>query len=135
KAGNRSYELPSFLDTVGRISMIFINVLHKNIDGINIKVLLQKFLDVQKQKDVDPKLKSKYKNILDVAYSTDPDIAKVFINQFDKDPARRNTGAYLNNHLNFLEFQSRLQQKISSKSEQVLIELKPKYFNSIISKK
>lgn len=44
-----------------------------------------------------PSLRERYKNILDVAYSTDPEIAKMLVNSFDKDIARFNTGAYLGN--------------------------------------
>lgn len=136
KSSNLSYNLPSFLDTVGRVSMILMVLMSKKIDGINLKSILGNFLDIQRQKDISPKLRDKYRNILNVAYSADPEIARVFLNIFDNDPARKNTGAYLSNHLNYLEFQSKLDQKVDqNKSEKDLIEQRPMYFNQIIDKK
>ncbi|WP_318640066.1 hypothetical protein [Flavobacterium ardleyense] len=135
-AHTAAYTLPSFLDTVGRVSMIFNSLNSKNVEGINLKTLLVEFLDEQKLRNINPNLRSKYLNILDVAYSADPTIAKVFINMFDTDPARKNTGTYLNNHLNFLEFQSKMNQKFTdSLTERSIIEQKPNYFERIMDKK
>ncbi len=130
------YSLPSFLDTVERIQMIFYTLSKKNIAGIGLTSLLQDFIRVINSNPHSPYLKENYKRILDVAYSTDPTIAKALVNSFDKDVARQNTGAYLNNHLNLIEFQSKLDKKSENKkTEKQLLEENTEYFIEIFEKK
>ncbi|MEC7784899.1 MAG: AAA family ATPase [Bacteroidota bacterium] len=136
KAVENTYKLPSFLDTVGRIEMIFYTLHKKNIKGIGLKKLLEDFIKVINKNSHSPFLKDNYKNILDVAYSTDPLIAKALVNSFDKDVARVNTGAFLTNHLNFKELESKIKKKAEiGKSEQRLLEENEKYFFDVIDKK
>lgn len=136
KALDSAYKLPSFLDTVDRIQMIFFTLNRKSISGIGLKPLLENFAKIINKNPNSPFLRENYKNILDVAYSTDPEIAKTIVNSFDNDTARLNTGTYLNNHLNLLEFQSKLEKKLSpSESEQKLLESNSNFFNKIIEKK
>jgi hypothetical protein len=131
-----SYKLPSFLDTVGRIEMIFFTLYRKYVTGVGLKPLLEYFVKFVNSNPHSPFLRENYKNILDVAHSTDPEIAKTLVNSFDKDTARLNTGAYLGNHLNLLDFQAKLEKKLrSNESEQTLLENNPKFFNKIIEKK
>lgn len=130
------YKLPSFLDTVGRLTMIFMTLNERNISGVGIKTLFEKFIKVLNKNSHSPFLRENYQSILDVAYATDPTIAKTYINALDNDNARLNTGAYLNNHLNLLEFQSKLENALKGNdNEQHLIEGNPKYFNKIIEKR
>lgn len=136
KAVESSYKLPSFLDTVARIQMILFTLHRKNIAGLGLKPLLENFVKAINSNPQSPSLRDNYKKILDVAYSTDPEIAKTLVNSFDNDIARHNTGAYLGNHLNLLEFQSKLDKKLNPyDNEQKLLENNPKYFNKIIEKK
>lgn len=135
-AVNSAYNLPSFLDTVERIQMIFYTLYKKNISGIGLTSLLQDFIRVINNNPHSPYLKENYKKILDVAYSTDPAIAKALVNSFDTDVARQNTGAFLNNHLNLIEFQSKLDKKLEGKkTEKQLLEENTKYFVKIFEKK
>ncbi len=136
KAIESAYKLPSFLDTVERIGMIFFTLYRKSIAGIGLKPLLKNFVKAINNNPHSPSLRENYKNILDVAYSTDPEIAKTLVNSFDKDIARLNTGAYLSNHLNLLELQSKLDKKLNpSENEQKLLESNSKFFSKIIEKK
>lgn len=136
KAIESAYKLPSFLDTVGRIGMIFFTLYRKSIAGIGLRPLLENFVRTINNNPHSPSLRENYKNILDVAYSTDPEIAKTLVNSFDKDIARLNTGAYLSNHLNLLEFQSKLDKKLTpNDNEQKLLESNSKFFSKIIEKK
>ena len=136
KALNYVYKLPSFLDTVERIQMIFYTLYKKKIAGIGLTSLLQDFIKVINKNQHSPYLKENYKKILDVAYSTDPTIAKALVNSFDKDVARQNTGTYLNNHLNLKAFESKLDKKQESwKTEKHLMEENPKFFIKILEKK
>lgn len=136
KAVDSAYSLPSYLDTVGKIEMIFFTLNKKNITGVGLKPLLENFIKAINNNSHSPFLRENYKNILDVAHSTDPEIAKALVNSFDRDSARLNTGAYLNNHLNLLEFQSKLNEKHNaSDDEQKLLEGNPFFFNKVIEKK
>lgn len=136
KAIDSAYKLPSFLDTVERIQMIFFTLNKGRIDGVGLKPLLENFIKVINKNPYSPFLRENYKKILDVAHSTDPTMAKAMINSFDNDTARLNTGAYLDNHYNLLEFQSKLERKLSSNdTEKSLLENNPKFFNKIIEKK
>lgn len=136
KAIESVYELPSFLDTVERIGMILFTLKNMSIPGISSRPLLENFVKLINNNPHSPSLRENYKNILDIAYSTDPGIAKTLVNCFDKDIARLNTGAYLGNHLNLLEFQSKLDEKLSrSNNEQKLLESNPGFFNKIVEKK
>lgn len=136
KAITSVYNLPSFLDTVERIQMIFYTLSKKSISGIGLTSHLNEFIEVINKNQNSPYLKENFKKILDVAYSTDPIIAKALVNSFDKDVARQNTGSYLNSHLNFIEFQTNLDKIVENKkSEKQLIESNTKYFNQILEKK
>lgn len=136
KALESAYKLPSFLDTVERIGMIVITLHKKNIKGIELKQLFNNFIRAINNNPHSSSLRKNYKNILDVAHSLDPDIAKALVNTFDNDTARLNTGAYLNNHLNLLELQKKIENKLNSQeSEQRLLERNPKFFNKIIENK
>jgi len=136
KAIESAYKLPSFLDTVERIGIIFFTLYRKSIAGIGLRPLLESLVKAINNNPHSPSLRENYKNILDVAYSTDPVIAKALVNSFDKDIARLNTGAYLSNHLNLLEFQSKLDKKLNpSDNEQKLLESNSIFFNKIIEKK
>jgi hypothetical protein len=136
KAIESAYILPSFLDTVERIGMIFIKLDRKSISGIGLRPLLENFVKAINNNPYSPSLRENYKNILDVTHSVDPTLAKTLVNKFDNDTARHNTGAYLGNHLNLLEFQSKLDKKLNPNvNEQKLLENNPKYFNKIIKNK
>ncbi len=136
KAIESAYQLPSFLDTVGRIEMIFFTLYRKSITGVGLRSLLEHFVKTTNSNSHSPFLRDNYKNILDVAHSVDPTIAKSLVSSFDNDLARLNTGAYLNNHYNLLELQSKLEQKLNTnEKEQPLLEANPKFFNKIIEKK
>ncbi len=136
KAITLVYNLPSFFDTVERLQMIFYTLNEKKIIGIGLTTLLQNFIKIINKNAHSPFLKENYKKILDIAYSTDPTIARTLVNTFDKDSARVNTGAYLNNHLNLIEFQSKLDKKSkNNKSEKELLEKNTKYFFKVIEKK
>lgn len=136
KAIDNAYTLPSFLDTVERIGMIVFTLNKKRIESIDLKDVFEIFIKAISNNPYNPSQREDFKSILDVAHSTDPAIAKALVNSFDKDVARRNTGAYLGNHLNLLEFQTRLNNKINPKeSEQILLEKNPKYFNKIMERK
>lgn len=131
-----AYKLPSYLDTVGRIEMIFFTLYKKSIAGVGLTPLLKDFVKVINNNPHSPFLRENYKNIIDVAHSTDPQIAKTMLNTIDNDPARRNTGVYLKNHFSFLEFQSKLEKKLNpNESEQTLLESNPDFFLDIIEKK
>lgn len=135
KALESVYKLPSFLDTVGRLDMIFMTLNEKHISGVGLKPLLEKFIKNLNNNPLNSSLRENYRNILDVAYATDPSIARTLVNSFDTDIARLNTGAYLNNHLSLLEFQSKLEKTLGeNKNEQQLLESNSKYFNKIIRK-
>jgi predicted transcriptional regulator len=136
KALDSVYKLPSFLDTVERLEMIFITLKAKNTPGIGLKQLGENFIENLNTNPASPFLRKNYRKILDVFYEVDPMMAKALVNSFDKDRARMNTGAYLNNHLNLLEFQSKLEKTIEdNRGEQLLLEGNPKYFNKIIGQK
>ena len=116
--------------------MIFFTLNRRSIAGVGLSTLLENFVKVINKNEHSPFLRENYKNILDVAHSTNPAIAKTLVNTIDNDPARRNTGAYLNNHYNLLEFQSKLEKKITSNdSQQNLLESNPKFFLKIMEKK
>ncbi|QQS30426.1 MAG: hypothetical protein IPM47_05635 [Sphingobacteriales bacterium] len=136
KAIESAYNLPSFVDTVERIGMILFTLHKKSIDSFGLKQLLDNLIRAINNNPHSPSLRENYKKILDVAHSTDPQIAKALVNSFDNDTARFNTGAYLGNHLNLLEFQSKINKKLNpDESEQSLLENNPKFFNQIIEKK
>jgi hypothetical protein len=136
KAIESAYTLPSFLDTVERIGMILIKLDRKSISGVGLRPLLENFVKAINNNPHSPSLRENYKNILDVTHSVDPILAKTLVNKFDNDTARHNTGAYLGNHLNLLEFQDKLEKKLASgDNDQKLLESNPKYFNKIIKKK
>ncbi|GEM_PF-4134067 len=136
KAVDSTYKLPSFLDTVGRIEMIFYTLYKKSIAGVGLRTLLEDFIKVINNNPHSPFLRENYKSILDVAFSIDPIIAKALVNSFDKDVARLNTGTYLNNHLNLIEFQSKLEKKVEGKkTERQLLEENNQYFFDVINKK
>lgn len=136
RAIESAYELPSFLDTVERIGVIFFTLYKKGISGVGLKPLLENFVKAVNNNPHSPSLRENYKNILDVAYSTDPEIAKTLVNSFDKDVARLNTGAYLSNHLNLLEFQSKLNKSVNPNyTERKLLESNFKFFSKVIDKK
>ncbi|MBK9632893.1 MAG: hypothetical protein IPO62_17865 [Saprospiraceae bacterium] len=131
-----AYQLPSFLDTVKRLTMIFFTLYRKSISGIGLRPLLEDLVKAINNNPHSFSLRENYKNILDVAFSTDPEIARTLVNSFDKDIARLNTGAYLDNHLNLLEFQAKLEKKLDpSYNEQKLLESNSKFFHKIIEKK
>lgn len=133
---NSAYNLPSFLDTVQRIEMVFFTIYKRNNIGIGLKPLLEEFITKVNKNPHSPYLRQNFKNILDVAYPTDPVIAKTLVNSIDSDVARQNTGTYLKNHLNLIELQSKIEKKIgSNKNEQQLLEENKNYFNRIIEKK
>ncbi|MDD2636642.1 MAG: NACHT domain-containing protein, partial [Bacteroidales bacterium] len=122
KAIVNAYKLPSFLDTVERIGMIVFTLSKKRIESVDLKDLFESFIKAINNNPHSISQKENYKNILDVAHSTDPEIAKALVNSFDKDTARLNTGAYLGNHLNLLEFQSKINEKLrQNESDQILI--------------
>lgn len=136
KSIESSYNLPSFLDTVGRIEMIFLTLYNKNITGVGLKPLMENFIRLITNNHHSPYLKNNYKNILDIAHSLDPDIAKALVNTFDTDTARHNTGSYLNNHLSLLEFSSKFDEKINqNKSQQSLLQNNPNFFKKVIDNK
>ncbi|MBL7913637.1 MAG: hypothetical protein JNL49_01200 [Bacteroidia bacterium] len=136
KALESAYKLPSYLDTVERIQMIFLSLYRKCVTGVGLKPLLENFIKFVNHNPHSPFLRENFKNILDVAHSTDPEIAKTLVNSFDKDLARINTGAYLSNHFSLLEFQAKLEKKLNpNENEQSLLEKNPKFFNKIIEKK
>ncbi len=136
KSIDSAYKLPSFLDTVGRIEMIFFTLYRKSIAGVGIKPMLEKFISAINKNPHSPFLRENYKNILDVAHSIDPTTAKTLVNSFDNDTARLNTGAYLDNHYNLLEFQSKLEKKLNSnENEQILLEKNLDFFKKVVDKK
>lgn len=136
KAIESTYKLPSYLDTVERIQMVFFTLYKKGITGVRLKPLLEKFIKAINTNSNSPYLRENYKNIIDVAHSVDPTIAKTIVNSFDKDEARLNTGAYLDNHFNLLEFQSRLDRSLNqNENEKTILENNPNFFNKIIDKK
>jgi len=136
KALENAYKLPSFLDTVERIGMIVFTLSKKGIESVDLKKLFESFIKAINNNPHSPSQRKNFKNILDVAHSTDPEIAKALVNSFDKDTARLNTGAYLGNHLNLLEFQSKLNKKLNpNESEQILLERNPIFFDKIVEKK
>lgn len=130
------YKLPSFLDTVGRVEMIIFTLYKKSIAGIGLKPIIENFMRIINSNPHSPFLRDNYKNILDVIHSIDPVIAKTLVNSFETDTARLNTGAYLNNHYNLLEFRSKFEKKINPNDNQkTLLENNPKFFKKIIDKK
>jgi len=136
KAIENAYNLPSFLDTVERIGMIVFTLSKKGIENVDLKKLFESFIKAINNNPHSPSQRENFKNILDVAHTTDPEIAKALVNAFDNDTARLNTGAYLGNHLNLLEFQSKLNKKLNpNESEQILLERNPKFFDKIVEKK
>ncbi|MCU0391180.1 MAG: hypothetical protein MUE81_08685 [Thermoflexibacter sp.] len=116
KAHTKSYELPSFLDTLNRIGFLLSILAQKKIQGINIKDYFNKFIQVQQNKESYTQLHDTYKNILDAMHMIDPEIAKSMVTVIDSDSARRNTGAYLSNRLEFLNFQEKNGKQLYSKS-------------------
>ncbi|MCW8312062.1 hypothetical protein K7A41_12580 [Sphingobacterium sp. InxBP1] len=133
KSEKSAYELPSFLDTVGRLNMIFETINDKQQIGFSFKKIFEKLIISIKSNPQSPFLRDNYRSILDVVYESDPSLAKTFVNTIDKDSGRQNTGAYLNNHLNLLEFESKLEKELlNNTNEQFLLETKPEYFNKII---
>lgn len=132
----QSYNLPSFLDTVGRLSMVFTGLIRRKINGLSLKELITEFVNVQRKREMTPKLRHQYRDILDAAYSTDPGIAKIFINLFDDDPARRNTGSYLGGYMKFLDFQAKLTQGLTERSdEKLILEADPTHFHQLIDRR
>jgi hypothetical protein len=118
KAEEESYKLPSFLDTVERLNMMFFTLNENKITNIDIKILLEKFIKKINRNAHSPFLRENFQDILEVTYSVDPLLAKTFVNSFDSDAARINTGSYLNNRLNFLEIESKLRESAENKDSQ-----------------
>lgn len=136
KSIDSTYKLPSFLDTVARIEMVMLTLYKKSISGVGLKPIIENFMKIVNNNPYSPSLRDNYRNILDVVHSTDPVIAKTLVNSIETDRARINTGAYLNNHFNLLEFKAKFDEKLNpNESQKALLEKNPQFFKKIIEKK